>query len=1089
MKRTTILFAFLCLAMAVNAQTAQQADSLHQRGRELVNEGKIAEGRECNRQAMEIRKTLLGEVSEDYINSLNNYALTFALEKDYPKAIQLQQQVMDLCGKLKQPHKNLGLYTTNMGRFYYLSGDKTRAAQMWEQALPLVEKHGEIYEFLLNSLGAYYTDAGDQQGISRIMALTEEHNQHELTKPCDEPKCMLERAKYFVSVGNTAQAKEHFLRLFEMPMSEAMKVDAYYEYATFLHGNHDNTAAAESARMAVQALLTTAGKTERYAHLSNYAAILSQVAHQYQQALTLFQDVAAFFSSQDTPQGRLRVARARRNMGACYAALKQRQEAKECYQKALSYYEKEGRDDQDYPKTIVRIGDMERYMKDYPSAITHYRQAMALLKTMGMMEEYNSAGLSLQRCYMATGQQQQVELMEQEGEAQQQARLDRLIADSKANLEVNRLYMGPTVYASSLGVIGGSYLMKGELDSAASYMRQHIEQEREALRSEFRLKSEVERMVFWNEEKTNISEIMQLLMAVRQAARPDLQSGRKPQLLGDVAAVAYDAQLLSKGILLRSSIELEKILQLKGDTAVINLYNQTKAQEEQISRLRVEAQSPADLASIVALSQQNRALQLKLYQACAEVADFTDYLAYDWRDVQRAMSPKDVAIEFSSISDFGAWENQMVALVLTKEMKTPVPVVLWDNSRLEECDETAEFAALRDSIFRHHMNDFIRKSDTTHTLAGMTGPGISMQFLQDLQASVSQSATPYQCELTLYLQHLMAQYAKADSISAPIGLQFIRYDRLIEENDAIFTQPQASNLIWGQLQPYLKGKRRLFFAADGCLNRIGIEYLPLGGKPLSEQMEVYRLSSTKELCYKHESRRPAKVALFGDINYNDQATHSANTQRSLTALRAAADEGDFADLSNTRREMDGILSILKTAKVTDAESFRDTEASKTAFMTLNGSSVNLLHIATHGMYREKSQATDAESMQNSLLAFAGANLDSLNLVSAAEIAQMNLRQCDLAVLSACETGLGKLGGDGVFGLQRGFKNAGVNTLLMSLKNVYDDSTADLMICFYRHLMSGLSKREALVRAQQDLRAKGFSDPRHWAVFILLDALD
>lgn len=140
------------------------------------------------------------------------------------------------------------------------------------------------------------------------------------------------------------------------------------------------------------------------------------------------------------------------------------------------------------------------------------------------------------------------------------------------------------------------------------------------------------------------------------------------------------------------------------------------------------------------------------------------------------------------------------------------------------------------------------------------------------------------------------------------------------------------------------------------------------------------------------------------------------------------------------------------------------------------------------MYRDEKKSTDAESMQNSLLAFARANPDDNSLVTAADIATMNLRQCDLAVLSACETGLGKLGGDGVFGLQRGFKNAGVRTLLMSLKKVYDVSTADLMIGFYHHLMTGSDKREALVKAQQDIRSKGFDAPEFWATFILLDAL-
>ena len=88
MKRLIIFIVLSTLAgIACQAQTVEQADSLHQRGRELVSKGRIAEGRECTRQAMEIRKRLLGEVSEDYITSLNNYALTYSLEENYAEAL------------------------------------------------------------------------------------------------------------------------------------------------------------------------------------------------------------------------------------------------------------------------------------------------------------------------------------------------------------------------------------------------------------------------------------------------------------------------------------------------------------------------------------------------------------------------------------------------------------------------------------------------------------------------------------------------------------------------------------------------------------------------------------------------------------------------------------------------------------------------------------------------------------------------------------------------------------------------------------------------------------------------------------------
>ena len=126
-------------------------------------------------------------------------------------------------------------------------------------------------------------------------------------------------------------------------------------------------------------------------------------------------------------------------------------------------------------------------------------------------------------------------------------------------------------------------------------------------------------------------------------------------------------------------------------------------------------------------------------------------------------------------------------------------------------------------------------------------------------------------------------------------------------------------------------------------------------------------------------------------------------------------------------------------------------------------------------------------MTRSILAFAGANLgDGTGIITASDIAKMNFRHCNLAVLSACETALGQIGSDGVFGLQRGFKNAGVHTLLMSLRKVSDAATTELMIQFYRSLLSGQTPNQALRTAQQYLRKNGYDKPEYWASFIVLD---
>lgn len=244
------------------------ADSLHERGKKLLNSGKILDGRECIRQAMDIRRELLGEVSEDYITSLNNYAYSYGAENNWQKAVELQEQVMVLCGKLKTPHKNIGMYTTNMGRYYYLTGNKVKAAKTWEQALPLVDRYGELYDFLLNSLGSVYDDLGDQQGMIRIMALMEEHNSQELIKSCDEPKCMLERAQYYETMGNQEEARECYRKVLDMPLDKETKAQVHEAYASYLGGTiKDFATASDYYLSAANIRRGISGETEVYAML------------------------------------------------------------------------------------------------------------------------------------------------------------------------------------------------------------------------------------------------------------------------------------------------------------------------------------------------------------------------------------------------------------------------------------------------------------------------------------------------------------------------------------------------------------------------------------------------------------------------------------------------------------------------------------------------------------------------------------------------------------------------------------------------------------------------------------------------------
>ena len=106
------------------------------------------------------------------------------------------------------------------------------------------------------------------------------------------------------------------------------------------------------------------------------------------------------------------------------------------------------------------------------------------------------------------------------------------------------------------------------------------------------------------------------------------------------------------------------------------------------------------------------------------------------------------------------------------------------------------------------------------------------------------------------------------------------------------------------------------------------------------------------------------------------------------------------------------------------------------------------------------------------------------VVTAFEVSNMNLSNTRLVVLSACQTGLGDIqGSEGVYGLQRAFKMAGVDFLLMSLWKIPDDATKKLMTSFYNNWIEGMELRQAFRKAQQELtKYPSF----FWAAFVLTE---
>jgi len=228
-------------------------------------------------------------------------------------------------------------------------------------------------------------------------------------------------------------------------------------------------------------------------------------------------------------------------------------------------------------------------------------------------------------------------------------------------------------------------------------------------------------------------------------------------------------------------------------------------------------------------------------------------------------------------------------------------------------------------------------------------------------------------------------------------------------------------------------------------------------------------------------------------------------------------------LYNTKVEISEIGETLKKGNIS-ISMYSDTYGTEESFKGLSGKGMNIIHLATHGMYIGASEAEskkkntnlsfiqlddydngliqEDKSLTRSFLVMSGGDMLPTHtiipenmedgILTALEISKMDLKELDIVVLSACQTALGDIDNEGVYGLQRGFKKAGANTILMSIDKVDDEATKILMVEFYKNLMSSKTKHQSLKDAQKYLRQVDngrYDDPKYWASFIMLDGLD
>ena len=873
----------------------------------------------------------------------------------------------------------------NIGLLYSVLGDKPNAAVYWERALVAFPKFSDNYGMVLDELGKLYIDLNDSTNGYRIMQLTQEYNEEQLKKPCVTFTDYIERCDYFTYTQDFEKAKETILGALKIASNPEEKETAYEKYASILKENGNLQEAADNYKLAADMHKERLGKDSKWCILSYYLSECYFNLEDIENAYTSFESTSGGFSA----IGKKDIALACKSMmGDCKYFLQDYEEALKIYEEVLAETDKSNI--RDYAQILLDIAKTNKGLEQFDIAIDYCTQAFNLTKETNETDVFQLVVTEMRMLYALTGKDFPEEY-DKMIYSKTNDGLKDILASEKDNLEMFKAMYGEDglEYANGLSIIADITYQTESKDKGLDYYKQYLDTQKKALRRNFAFLSAKERKTAWEKTKSVRDSITSHL------ADPEVI--QDIEMFGKAATLVYDLQLLSKGLLLNSSIELGKVIESSGDNSLKEAYANAIELEKRIKT----AQEAGNSTESSSLRQEYDSLLLNLMKKCNEFDDFTKYIDYSWEDVRDALDYGEVAIEFAELKN-DIWEknNIIAALLVFKGATAPftVPVCLRSDAEIMLSDSLA--------------------------------------------------------------------YKKAE----------------------------YGNIVWGNILPNIPDVKTIYFSADAEFSSIGIEYFIVQGKPLTDICNVYRLSSTKELCRNYPEISFSNVALFGNMDYGKTG------KEKIVKWRSYSSENDdsfssgiisYSPLKDTQAEIDGIKDAIN--KKGNAKPFTKTDASETSFRNLSGKGINIIHIATHGQYVGNDETTEDDAMQCSILAFSGANIPTENeaedgIITAADVAEMDFHRCSLAVLSACETGLGQLSADGVFGLQRGFKNAGVHTLLMSLNKVADNATKELMVKFYETLASqpGISPNEALRTAQKYLRENNFEDPKYWAPFIILD---
>ena len=1077
-----------------------KADSLNQLGRDLNEAERYEEAIVCLGAAANLQKKLLGEFSSEFADTWHLIGTCYGLLGDYPNALAHFLAVLSIRESISNKRNPDYINCLDdIGDCYYEIGDYTTATDYYQKELSLCkemfgEKHSE-YARCLDNIGDCYYKIGDytkaidcykQVSLIRKTLYGEENRSYanslsnigdcyykigDYTKAidCYKQVSLIRKSLFGEENGSYARSLTNLGNCYYNldSYSQALK---YYQLESSillnLYGrDHPNIAwsfsdigdcylgledynmALDYFKQALSIRETLLGKDH-----PDYASSLNSIGdcyldlEDYGMALEYYQQALAI---REIALGKknLDYASNLSDIGFCYSSLGDYIKALDYFQQALAIREELlGKEHPDYASSLNRIGNCYRNLGEYSKALEFLEKYKTYSETLFGKDslEYASAIYNIGICYRSLGN-----LTNAVGSIQQALQ----IMEKNYNKNVG--------YAHCLYGMGLCYFDKGEYDQAIPFF--NSASPLFSYNSELYLASQLKIGVcYLNINKIAIatriissysltvsSFITNSFSSLTESQRAsfwekyqDFYTNRLYDYSATISSPqmncsAYDGALLGKGLLLNAETEMRKLILESGDEEALRIYNEVQQSRVRLDKIYEDPVGKKE--QIDSLNNDIEVRQQELMKRSKAFGDYTRNLALKWTDVQAALGKKDIAIEFET--------------------------------------------------YTHQ--------DTTFYIALTLRPGYTEPHLVELFNSTQMKA-------------------KSDS-------------------KTYYTSTAMSKLVWGNLAEELNGIKNVYFSPAGELNNIGIEYMldEDGEHLLSEKRNYYRLTSTRELAKEYQAKKMSDATVYGGIRYDvtpgskltGEETESERLALAATRSYTPMDSlsltrGGWNYLPGTKDEAESISSTLTSKRVKN-ELLEGEAGTEESFKSLGGARKDVIHIATHGFYWTETEAgrsgmetssfmLDGESrapkedkaLTRSGLLFAGAQntFDGKELpidvedgiLTAKDISRMDLRGTDLVVISACQSGLGEVTGDGVFGLQRGFKKAGVQSIVMSLWEVDDMATKIMMTRFYENLAKGKSKYDSFREAQKYLRKYEkcrYDEPEYYAAFVLLDAIE